>query len=467
MLILTTTDRPGWRNDETSMKSAARRGGGTAGAMTAAIALSGCGNDGGGGGGSPSTSPNSLTGFVPGDGAITQPIEASGAFGNLSGDGSLTYSAVVGDDGAGLDSVGLMIDAQTGEITGEFTGMDGAEITVTALGDADAVRGTATVTIQRSDPPKLSDTPLRDRIATAGTQIAPIGVESAFEDTDVDDTLRFEATVRNDGAALSTIGLEIDAETGEITGEITSEENVTITVTATDGSGQSVTDDFVVTVVAAGAAPPNRTEVIGEEIDPIDLNGLFPASGGETPNLVVTFDRSDSGLTFDASTSRITGTLAGAGDVTVSVTDGGASPVAFVISAVEAGGPPMVTAQAPSNPMVLTTGVELASPIDVRTGFADPDGNGTLTFSVSGLDGTGLTFEDGEISGTFTGDRDAEIRVVAGDGLSSVAHILRITANTAPAATDGAPGTLILTTGATWIPRYRQSGSTPGSNVSK
>ncbi len=408
---------------------------------------------GGGGnpsGGSPSTTPNALTGFVPGGGAITQPIDAAAAFGNLSGGASLTYRAVVGDDEAALDSVGLMIDAQTGEITGNFTGTDGAVVTVTALGEADAVRGTAAVTIQRSDPPMVSDTPLRDRTVTSGTQIAPIGTASAFEDPDEGDTLRFGATVGNDGAALSTIGLEIDAESGNITGEITGAEDVTITVTATDGSGQSVMDSFVVTVAAQGAAPPDRTEVIGEEIAPIDLNGLFPASEGETPNLVVTFGRNDSGLMFDTSTNRITGTLAGTGDVTVTVTDGGASQVTFVISAVEAvaANPPTVTTEAPSEPLVLTTGVELVASINVRSWFADPDGIGTLTFTASGLDGIGLMFADGEIGGTFTGTRDAAIRIVAGDGLSSAEHTLQITANAAPTKTAEAPSeALVLTTG--------------------
>ncbi len=65
-------------------------------------------------------------------------------------------------------------------------------------------------------------------------------------------------------------------------------------------------------------APLDRTETIGELIDPIDLNGVFHDPDGDPLTIRVEFDRANSDLSFDAGGKlRITGESVGSDDVIV------------------------------------------------------------------------------------------------------------------------------------------------------
>ena len=115
-------------------------------------------------------------------------------------------------------------------------------------------------------------------------------------------------------------GLSFDRPSRRITGTPTTVEAPTLTYTVDDVNGDSATDTFVFTIIAADATPdlptvPNRNAVLGTALEIT----LSPAVGGNPP-LVYTAAPLPPGLTFNPSNRRISGTPTAHGSVTVTYT---------------------------------------------------------------------------------------------------------------------------------------------------
>ena len=148
----------------------------------------------------------------------------------------------------------MTIDPVTGVITGTppadasqgGPNSDGVYVVTIVATDPDGEQVTTEVTYTIENPPPVVDTPVGPLEAVDAEEIS---IPTMFSDPDGDDL-----TYTVDGLPA---GLMIDPDTGEITGELdnsasqggpNSDGVYTITVTADDGEGGSVTDTFDLTV---------------------------------------------------------------------------------------------------------------------------------------------------------------------------------------------------------------------------
>ncbi|WP_405415753.1 putative Ig domain-containing protein [Maribacter sp. Asnod1-A12] len=308
---------------------------------------------------------------------------------------------------------GLTIDATTGLISGTIT-----------AGASDDSPFSVTVTVTDDGSPSEESTVTFDWIVTdVVINLAPVvtnpgeinGVEGDVVSLQIeaidgeDDNISFTATNLPDG-------LTIDTTTGLISGTITAgasdDSPFSVTVTVTDDGSPSeestVTFDWIVTDVAVvvNEAPTvtNPGEQNGVEGDVVSLQVV--AADGEDDNMSFTATNLPDGLTIDATTGLISGTItAGASDnspfsVTVTVTDDGspseASTVSFVWNVTDVA---VVVNEAPevTNPEA-QSGME-GEEISLQILATDDD---NLTFTASNLP-EGLTIDSstGLISGTI------------------------------------------------------------------
>lgn len=438
-----------WSGESAGDDRAERTRRGLLGAVCIA-ALSSCGGGEEGRTPSPAAASNPLTAIVPGTGVIGTPIDTRTAFNELPNRNTLTvYGATVGNSAAPLRTVGLRINARTGEVTGNYTGTDDEVISVTASNEAGTVSATAVVVIDVNEPPEVSSTPLEDKTARAGAWIAPIQTAPGFWDPNPTDTLTYTATVGGDRTPLSSVGLSIDSQTGVIMGRLESVGNVNVVVTVIDGGGLTATQDFTILVDTANVnqAPTTTDEAPYEEVVlttntslnlPIPVRPWFTDSDGDQTLAFSLVDASaiaGTGLKFNATSAEFRGPFTGTENTAIRIraSDGTAS-VEHTLR-IKANSPVTVTGDAPNMAVVLTSGSSLNLPIDLNSWFVDKDGDQRLKFeAVSGLTGTGLIFDSrrGIIFGPFSGVENSRLVMRASDGYTSADHSLNILANTAP-----------------------------------
>lgn len=102
-------------------------------------------------------------------------------------------------------------------------------------------------------------------------------------------------------------GLELDDETGAITGTPTEEGEFTFTVKADNGYG-SITKELTITILRAGIPPTWEDEELPEFRVDVAVNDGVLAEGDETIVYSVTDGALPDGLTLNPATGRITGT---------------------------------------------------------------------------------------------------------------------------------------------------------------
>ena len=329
---------------------------------------------------------------------VGQPFELpSGALLTLAGDGSLSYTPA--ENYNGLDGFNYTIDDGQG-------GTDSAQVSlnVTSVNDAPSV------TLAIEGEPAL---PARSNLD--GETIDPIDVSGPFSDID-GDALSFTAFGLPEG-------LVIDPQTGVITGTLSpgasADGPYSVTITAVDPDGASVSTEFVWSVdnIAPSLTAPLPPVAFDDssQVSVPTAQSFEDIDGDELTFMVTGLPE---GLIIDPETGIISGTLGSSASqdgpytITVLATDaqGGTATNTFVMT-VNNVAPIIDTGEGPNGGSsslgeggnaVITRTIGLGEPLTIDVGglTLDPDGDAELSFRVSDLP-PGLTLdpETGVVTG--------------------------------------------------------------------
>ncbi|RXZ65503.1 Ig-like domain-containing protein [Pelagerythrobacter rhizovicinus] len=373
---------------------------------------------------------------------------AGGVLGNDSdpdGD-ALTVGAVNGD----AANVGAVIAGSSGgtftlnpdgsygfDPNGEFDDLAVGETRTTSItytvSDGEGGTDTATleITVTGTNDGPVAVGALPDQANEDAEGVATIDVTSAFADVDASDTLTYTAT------GLPA-GLTLDPVTGIISGTIDNSASqtgtagnpagtYTVVVTATDGSGASVTQSFEWTVANPAPDAANDTDttdedtvlavdaaggVLGNDSDPDGDALTVDAVNGDTANVGAVIAGS-SGGTFTLSPDGSYGfdpngefddlavgeTRTTSISYTVSDGEGGSDTATLEITVTGTNDGPVAVGTLPNQANDDADGV---TTVDVTAAFADVDASDTLSYTATGLP-AGLTLDPltGIISGTI------------------------------------------------------------------
>ena len=349
-------------------------------------------------------------------------VATAGAFSDANTGDTLTYAAT------GLPP-GLSINATTGEITGNIaataTATYSAKVTAT---DDKGAKVTETFTWTVKDVPPVTHGAVTAVSYPDSATITAIDTAVAFS-SPIGLTLTYSAV------GLPT-GLSINTTTGKITGTIdhnaskdapatsgagaTLDGTYTVVVTANDGYGGKITQTF--TIDATNTAPGIVANTTGQTGSAGDANVSVDASAAFTdPNTgdVLTYSASGlpTGLTINATTGKINGTIAntatGSYDVTVTAKDnkGATTAETFTWTVNDVPPKPVGTLTTQTFPDS-TTGISIAT----AGGFSSPIGL-PLTYSATGLpDGLSINATTGKITGNLLHDASSSAPSQTGVG---------------------------------------------------
>jgi large repetitive protein len=266
---------------------------------------------------------------------------------------------------------------------------NGTDVITYTISDGQGGTATATVTVTvvaQNDAPTVV-TPIADR---SNVDAASVSVPTAGSFTDLDgDTLSFTAS------GLPA-GLTINAATGVITGVIDKSASqiaggvYSVTVTADDGKGGTVSTTFTWTVTNPGPVASNDTASTSEDT-PVTISVLANDSDPDGDTLTVVSAAAGNGTVVINANGTITYTPAlnfnGTDTITYTISDGqggtSSATVTVTVAAVNdapvsAGLPPLYD----SNSQIVS--------VNLASAFSDVDGD-TLTYAITGLP-NGLLF---------------------------------------------------------------------------
>ena len=371
-------------------------------------------------------------------------------FGDIDVGDSLTYSATLASGGA--LPTWLSFDAGTKTFSGTPANSDIANLSikVTASDGIATVSDTLALKVTDNAVPTVAVAQAANLTATEGSVFTsytvPAGTFSDLEDADT--SLTITATGLPDGLTFAS-GIISGTPTNAAVGANT------VSITATDSGGASVTDQITITVANVNDAPTvanaliDQTLISGREGSyAIAANSFNDIDVGETATLTYTATSAGSAIpswlainsTTGAFTANPTSSDAGITSVTVTATDTSGAAVADTFD---------ITVTANQAPVVATLGGQAATE-DTAVSFtlADAkftDGNSdTMTVTVSG-EPTWLTFDANTktFSGTPTTDSDAgtsTITVTATDASTAAGtatfDLVTTAANDAPVFTS-------------------------------
>ncbi len=357
-------------------------------------------------------------------------INLSEAFRDPDG-GELAYSATVVDGGRFADS-GLRLE--DGVITGTPASTGTMTIRVTAT-DTSGVSATRTFTVVTApnQAPTASDSPLGDVRVVVGERITPFDLDRAFTDPE-GGRLTYSASLEGD-SSLSETGLGF-TDGDVIAGAPSRAGDLEITVTAVDQGNLRASQTFTITVVEdvnhAPVALADAPDTVDAGRIPIDLNDWFSDEDGTELTytaIVGGMTLTEAGTGLEIEDNLITGEFTGSPNTEVVVIaidgDGGAATHGFTLVYGHAVVPAEPAMELPGTPVV-TFGSD-ADPVSVGEGTSAIDLNFWFTESSAGevayaavvdgeslaAAGIGLSIEDGEITGNFTGAPGTEVVVYA------------------------------------------------------
>lgn len=193
--------------------------------------------------------------------------------------------------------------------------------------DGTAYAMTDTSNTAPTDGPDLTAT------VTAG---ATTTVQSTIRDPDMGDTLTWATTTTSTAPTIATATVNATSGMVTISGHMAG--SATITVTAMDAAGESATQDIMVTVVAANAAPvatddpglvlPNEVSlIVGGDDEVITLTGSFTDPDGDDLTYTAAVMPADGSIATatvsdDGTMLTIAAVSAGMATVTVTASDG-------------------------------------------------------------------------------------------------------------------------------------------------
>ncbi|GKW21321.1 hypothetical protein PEC302107_30500 [Pectobacterium araliae] len=323
-------------------------------------------------------------------------------------------------------------------------------VSVTANDDASsAATSTLTLTASNNASPVVSGTIAAQSIAQGGSLSVTVPA-GTFTDPDVGDTLTLSATLAN-GSPLPS-WLTFNAATGTFSGTPANGDvgNLTIKVTATDGSNASVSTTFGLTVTNVNDAPvvsgtiPAQSIAQGGSLNVTIPAGTFTDPDGDTLTLSATLADGTalpSWLSFNPATGTFSGTPANGdvGNLTIKVTatDGSNASVSttFGLTVTNVNEAPVVSGTIAAQSIAQGGSLNITIPAGT---FTDPDGD-TLTLSATLADGTALPawLSFNPATGTFSGTPangdvgSLTIKVTATDGSSaSVSTTFSLTVTT-------------------------------------
>ncbi len=381
------------------------------------------------------------------------PLQATGAavFADADGD-TLSYTLTNSDS----TKATAVLNAATATITVTGVAAGATTVTVTASdGHGGSVPDSFVVTVRAAvnAAPTVAN-PVADLTARrAGSYPVPLEASGAAVFADADgDALTYSVTSSDPSKATAVL----NAATATVTVTGVAAGTTTVTVTASDGHGGSVSDDFVVTVVADANTPPTLANAIADlsarrlGVYPLPLEAegapvFFDADGDSLTYEVSNSDASKATAVFDATTATITVTGVAVGATTVAITasdpHGGSISDSFVVT---------VSADANSGPTLANAIADLSArvsglyPVALEASgaavFADVD-NDKLTYSLTNTDNTKATVTLNAATATITVTGVAvgttTVTVTASDGHGgsvSDAFVVTVTAavNNAP-----------------------------------
>ena len=353
--------------------------------------------------------------------------------------GSDTVDAIAGYVYVTFDKLSTLKLSPAGDFNGDlalvYRVWDGEEVS----SDAELIINIAEV----NDAP-VAGTDIASQSGTVGEKITDIDLSGLFTDIDGDEVvLTFTVTLAGSTAANADTGLSIrnDMLTGTLSGSLAAGD-YTITVTATDPSGEMGTSEFTFTVLEKTIEGGNAATIVENDLVTYFATGTLTSSVSGT----ITLDGADGSgnleatygtMTFDGSVWRYE--LNNEDDDTQMLRDGDTEEEVFTFRDGTTSFTVTITVSGVNDAPVVESGDEIIeqagrigqeiTAIDLSGLFTDVDTGDTLTLTVvlddgSALSTIGLSYDPvaNEITGTPILTGLHTIKVAANDGsVTSVA----------------------------------------------
>ena len=371
---------------------------------------------------------------------------------------STTVTARAGHGGATLRAglSGSLSSISGGTPSGAISLSEGAnEVQVEVTAEDGTTKQTYAVTVTRAAPPNRAPT-VSDGIedvtvvTESGTQ--DVSLSGVFDDGDYD-----SLTVTAESSADTVATVSVAGDYSKLTVTAKARGTVTITVTADDGNGGTVSDTFKVRVKAAPAVASAITDITGlatEVTQDVSLSGVFSDADGDS--LTITAESSDDNkatVTVAADQSKLTVTGVSAGTATITVTaedsDGNSVSDAFDVSVVK-------SADAGLKSLSLSAGNIWPAFSSTTYAYTLAVGNDVSSTTVTarashrgatlkaGLSGLLSSISSGTASGAISlseGANEVQVEVTAEDGTTKQTYAVTVTRaappNRAPTVSNG------------------------------
>lgn len=346
-------------------------------------------------------------------------VDLSRAFKDQDGD-PLTYEAVPNDPQVASATVNGS-ELQITPIAGQLT-----TITVTAR-DGRGGHASQDFAVQLNDAPQVAS-PVADQVAMINGGTVSVDLATAFTDAN------------GDALNLQAVSSDLAVATASISGRqvlITPVANgiTTVTVTADDARGGSVTDTFVVRV--------NEAPSVGRPIsdlklqwngnsETLDLSGVFTDANGDSLTLTAAAADTSMATVSMSNGTQLTVTPASYGSTTVTVTanDGYGGTVSSVFN-VLVNRKPEEVGSLESQTVTIDAGDKV---LDFTGLFADPDGDSWTIEAVSAdptLAGASVTGKQVHLTPVGAGATTVTVTALDGKG-GSASRTFAVEVNRAP-----------------------------------